>query len=373
MEYSFSPHNRSNEELIKMESELIKKTDLFTSLINSLQDFIIIMSTDLEIIFANKSFIEFTCLKDSSEIIGKRICEIVKCTRSDEKVFNYNDITLCDNCSITQSVLKSLNEGITVQTESTLKLKTGNTMDFQITTLPLEAENNKLVVCLMRDISEQNRKKSILRIFIHDILNSAGALQQCLNLMDLHNLTEASEILLLSRNISDNLIDEITSQRLLLEAENNEYEPNVTIFDSCDILDMVTDKSTYNFISGNKEIQITQSEHVSISSDKTLLSRVVFNLLKNALEATSSGGTVELSCVKRGNEIEYIVKSENVIPPDIQPLIFSRTFSTKGKGRGIGTYSIKLLTDKYLKGKISFESNEEIGTVFHAVYPITLL
>lgn len=100
---------------------------------------------------------------------------------------------------------------------------------------------------------------------------------------------------------------------------------------------------------------------------------MVFNLIKNALEATNPGGTVELSCIKRGNEIEYIVKSENVIPPDIQPLIFSRTFSTKGKGRGIGTYSIKLLTDKYLKGRISFESNEKIGTIFHAVYPITLL
>ncbi len=373
MEYSFSPHNRSTEELIRMESELIKKTNLFTNVFNSFQDYIIIMNADLEIIFTNQSLIKFSGLKDSAEIIGKRICEVVECTQPEEKVINYNNITLCNNCSITKSILKSLNEGITVQTESTLKLKNDNIVDFQVTSSPFTAEEKKFVICSLRNITEDNRKKSIMRIFIHDILNSAGALQQCLNLMDLHNLTEASEILLLSRNISDNLIDEITSQRLLLEAENNEYEPNITIFDSCDILNMVIDKSTSNFIAGNKEVKITKSEHVTISSDKTILSRVVFNLFKNALEATNPGGTIELSCIKRGSEIEYVVKGDNVIPPDIQPLIFSRTFSTKGKGRGIGTYSIKLLTDKYLKGRISFESNEKIGTVFHAVYPVSLL
>ncbi len=44
--------------------------------------------------------------------------------------------------------------------------------------------------------------------------------------------------------------------------------------------------------------------------------------------------------------------------------MFNRTFSTKGEGRGIGTYSIKLLTENYLKGTVSFVSNESKGTVF---------
>ncbi len=372
MDYSFLPHNRSTEDSIRIEFELIQKTNLFANVINSFQDFIIIMNTGLEIIFANQSFIKFTGLSNSAEIMGKRICEIAECTLPDEKIFSYNRVTLCNTCSITKSALKSLNEGITFQTESTLKMKNGNIADFLVTTLPLRAEGKNFIICSLHDITEDNHKQSIIRIFIHDILNSAGALQQCLNIMNLRNLTEASEILLLCRSMSDNLIDEITSQRLLLEAESNEYEPDITIFDCCDILNIIIDKSTSNFITGNKEVTITESEHVKISSDKTILSRVVFNLFKNALEATKPGGKVELSCIKQGSEIEYIVKGDNVIPPEIQPLIFSRAFSTKGKGRGIGTYSIKLLTDKYLKGRIYFESNEMTGTVFHAVYPIAI-
>jgi sensor histidine kinase regulating citrate/malate metabolism len=44
--------------------------------------------------------------------------------------------------------------------------------------------------------------------------------------------------------------------------------------------------------------------------------------------------------------------------------IFQRSFSTKDRNRGIGTYSVKLVTENYLKGKVSFISNEAEGTIF---------
>jgi signal transduction histidine kinase len=45
--------------------------------------------------------------------------------------------------------------------------------------------------------------------------------------------------------------------------------------------------------------------------------------------------------------------------------VFQRSFSTKGTGRGLGTYSIKLLTERYLGGRVWFESAEGQGTTFH--------
>ena len=38
------------------------------------------------------------------------------------------------------------------------------------------------------------------------------------------------------------------------------------------------------------------------------------------------------------------------MPDEVKAQIFERSFSTKGRGRGIGTYSIKLLTERYLEG-----------------------
>jgi sensor histidine kinase regulating citrate/malate metabolism len=49
--------------------------------------------------------------------------------------------------------------------------------------------------------------------------------------------------------------------------------------------------------------------------------------------------------------------------------IFQRSFSTKGTGRGIGTYSVKLLTEKYLQGEVSFISTKEFGTTFYITIP----
>jgi sensor histidine kinase regulating citrate/malate metabolism len=45
--------------------------------------------------------------------------------------------------------------------------------------------------------------------------------------------------------------------------------------------------------------------------------------------------------------------------------MFKRSFTTKGIGRGLGTYSMKLLGEKYLKGKVGFESSKQNGTTFY--------
>ena len=48
----------------------------------------------------------------------------------------------------------------------------------------------------------------------------------------------------------------------------------------------------------------------------------------------------------------------------------NRSFSTKAKkGRGIGTYSVKLLIENYLRGRVSFISNEEEQTKFIVEIP----
>ncbi|MFA7348153.1 MAG: ATP-binding protein, partial [Desulfurivibrionaceae bacterium] len=52
------------------------------------------------------------------------------------------------------------------------------------------------------------------------------------------------------------------------------------------------------------------------------------------------------------------------MPENVQLQIFQRSFSTKGTGRGLGTYSIKLLGERYLKGRVSFTSTPEKGTTF---------
>jgi signal transduction histidine kinase len=57
---------------------------------------------------------------------------------------------------------------------------------------------------------------------------------------------------------------------------------------------------------------------------------------------------------------------------EIQLQIFQRSFSTKGPGRGLGAYSIKLLTEQYLQGSVTFSTSPKKGTTFIASYPLKL-
>ena len=63
------------------------------------------------------------------------------------------------------------------------------------------------------------------------------------------------------------------------------------------------------------------------------------------------------------------MNNPDVMPQVTQLQVFNRSFSTKGAGRGIGTYSIRLLGERYLGGRVSFDSTEAEGTTFRIHLP----
>jgi hypothetical protein len=63
------------------------------------------------------------------------------------------------------------------------------------------------------------------------------------------------------------------------------------------------------------------------------------------------------------------VRNPTSIPRNIQFQLFQRSFSTKGSDRGLGTYSMRLLGERYLGGAISFRSGPPTGTEFRLALP----
>ncbi len=105
-------------------------------------------------------------------------------------------------------------------------------------------------------------------------------------------------------------------------------------------------------------------------TDVVLLRRVLVNLVKNAVEASSPGEQVTVRAREDGDEIVFEVHNPGVMPIAVQRQIFQRSFSTKeGHGRGVGTYSVRLFTERHLRGHVSFESREPEGTTFRVRVP----
>jgi signal transduction histidine kinase len=69
------------------------------------------------------------------------------------------------------------------------------------------------------------------------------------------------------------------------------------------------------------------------------------------------------------DQVQFWVHNPAHMPRDVQLQVFKRSFSTKGSGRGIGTYSIRLFVTRYLHGSVDFDSTEDHGTTFRVRLP----
>ena len=224
-------------------------------------------------------------------------------------------------------------------------------------------------VGIFEDITE---RKQIERIFFHDILNTAGSLNNMLEIIDDDTLgdDERKELMKVLDEIAKRIIDEIVTHRHLVSSEKSKIKLNIQKINSTNFLRRMYDSFNHADILGNKLLKISPgSINSEIETDETLLGRVVSNMIKNAIEASSEGETITLSCGNRNGMVYFSVHNPSFIPEDIQPQLFNRSVSTKGAGRGIGIYSMKFLTEKYLNGVISFTSTKKNGTTFEVSYP----
>ncbi|MBF0544662.1 MAG: sensor histidine kinase [Candidatus Riflebacteria bacterium] len=189
----------------------------------------------------------------------------------------------------------------------------------------------------------------------------------------LNNMPEFIFILNTNRQIVfvNNTVLKLTGAKSHLE--NRELHIELTTLLAHEILKGIVEVYKNHQVAKGKEVQISKnSEELSFVSDRALLNRILGNLTKNALEAIKPGQTVTLGCRKEGEKVAFWCQNPGVMPKETQLQMFLRSFSTKGFGRGVGTYSVKLLSEKYLDGKVSFVSKEETGTVFTVLLPMTV-
>lgn len=173
------------------------------------------------------------------------------------------------------------------------------------------------------------------------------------------------------QNASAQVLDEIDAQRTLVAVESREFKPKHEPVSVLEVLQTLVTNCTGLEAAQGKTIGIdSDSQDQIIISDKTLVQRILGNMVKNALEASPLGSKVSLRCISLPDgQVEFGVHNPGQMPQSTQQQVFRRSFTTKGMGRGLGTYSMLLLSE-YLGGKVGFISEEEKGTYFFARFPI---
>ncbi|MCC6650959.1 MAG: sensor histidine kinase [Candidatus Eisenbacteria bacterium] len=334
-----------------------------------------ILNRNRQILIANHLLRETLSPDDADRIIGMRPGEALHCIRSSERPGGCGTAPACSQCGAVGAIIESLATHKRITRECRIRtygVVDGGACDFRVHSTWLQVAGVEFVVFALEDISSEKRRALLERTFFHDLLNTCGGLQNLATILATDKLEPAVEVewkheISLLSGIA---VDQIQSQRQLLAAERGELGPSIEAVDIAGLLEAQVTLYRHSPVCEGRHILLENVRHGSIHTDPTLLGRVVGNLVKNALEATPPGGTVTVSAELDGNELTASVHNDGVIPEAIQLQIFQRSFSTKGgAGRGIGTYSVKLLTERYLKGQAQFVSNDRIGTLFVIVVP----
>ena len=112
-------------------------------------------------------------------------------------------------------------------------------------------------------------------------------------------------------------------------------------------------------------------EPLYIEGDLFALGRVYRNLILNAIEATSPGGTLTVTSEEHGERVRISVSDTGPgIPADRQEAIFEDFKTTKRRGLGLGLAISSKIVEQ-LSGTISVTSQVGAGTTFTLEFPKT--
>jgi len=368
----FAPSERARHDEIDRQFSVLSEHAI-PIVLNAIPIIAMVLNKQRQVVHGNRKFIDVLGLSDIREALGKRPGEAFRCVHANAHPGGCGTSEFCAHCGAVRSILLGLAGKDNVQ-ECAINRDTGSgieALDLRVSSASVQLSTEPYLIFSINDVSHEKRRRTLERLFFHDMLNTVGGVQGLMEFL----VEEAPEALqadarLIHRAVAQ-LTDEISYQKQLLAAETNELEVNITPLSSSDILEVVEATFQSSEQARDKRIECHDGcPETLFHSDPVLLRRVLGNMVKNALEATLPGGGVRLGCSAGPETVEFWVQNAGEIPRSVQMRIFSRSFSTKGMGRGLGTYSIKLLTERYLGGQVSFSSNKAEGTVFRVSLPL---
>ena len=364
----FAPPERKPSQAILQQSDVLSGAPLLTRALEAMPTLCAILNKERQIVFANSAFLRALGVEDLSSVRGLRPGEALDCIHAFERHEGCGTTEFCRTCGAVKSILSAEQGTESVQECRIIRRNNPDSLDLRVWTTPISFDGETYTMFTAADISHEKRRAVLERIFIHDIVNTAGAILGCSELLEEGSAEDSDKFRKRIQILAARLMEEVDAQRQLIAAERGDLSVNPSPVETLELLDEIA--TQYGSNARKRLIRISPAaKSVSFRSDRVLLRRVVGNLLKNALEASSEGQTISIGSGEAEDRVEFWVHNPGTMERDVQLQIFQRSFSTKGVGRGLGTYSVRLLTQRYLKGTVSFSSSPEEGTTFRVTYP----
>lgn len=362
---------RPLDDVARRQVRFFEEVSELRSVLDALPHVVLILNDRREVVFGNRYLLDVLQLDSLDGIYGRPPGELLDCMHAFEDGGGCGTTEACEACGAHRALGSARLGQRDTQECRILQRGSGRALDVRVAGTPVRFGGEDFTILALTDISNEKRRQALERIFFHDLLNvatSISAFSAVLTRSTQRDVTvEAAQSI---NRLVHQLAEEINAQRELNEAENNELKVHLRRLRTRDVVEAVLDGFRRQPTAKDRVLAIDAAfEDGEFTSDRVLLTRVLGNLIKNALEASAPGEQVTIGCTLDSHCVEFSVHNPAEMPREVQLQVFQRSFTTKGRGRGLGTYSIKLLTERYLDGHTWFTSTPETGTTFYVSYP----
>jgi len=228
---------------------------------------------------------------------------------------------------------------------------------------------------MLEKVNEEKNK--LFSIISHDLRSPLDSIRGYLELISEQILNEAE-----LANVHEELLNQTknTSELLLnLLYWSKAQMQGISVHNVPVQLKEIVDEVAGNILAraAKKGIKITHSikPELELIADKDMLRIILRNLVNNAIKFTMPGGEIFIKVAEKDRQAEISIRDTGIgIPKGRQDDIFNlKTTSTYGtdneKGIGLGLMLCREFIE-YMNGKLWFESEEGVGTVFYILLPM---
>lgn len=367
------PGERTPKETIARQARLFAESPA-AGVLDRLPLGVAVFNATRQIVYANEKFGELAADDGPSrDVLGLRLGDALSCLGVGLGIGECGTGPLCRSCGAAKAMAVNLTGAETSEGECSLGRHGAGRLerlDFHIRLWDITHAGERFHAAVISDARAERRLALMERIFYHDILNIVSGMRGVCELMREEEAGARNAELDLLLFAVERVTDLIVSQRDFTLAERGEYEVAVNKMGTLSFLTDITELMRREPSCRGKNLAVDpESADAFFTSDRKLVTRVLVNMQKNALEATPAGGMVTTGCALEDGHVRFWVRNPGVVPEEARPQIFRRAFSTKGRGRGLGTYGMKLFAEQYLGGEVGFSTDETAGTTFFLRLP----
>jgi signal transduction histidine kinase len=366
----FLPAGRTEADRLLSQTSKLAASPIVTAVFQASGGAVAIVNEERLVVAVNEPFLDLLG-EGAGAALGLRPGEALGCTRAGDGPDGCGTGAACASCGSALAMIAAEHRGRAEERDCTITVKRGDRhvdLDLRVRAAPFEVEGERYLLIGVTDVSDERRRQQLERSFSGSVYQQVSALRAAAAGLAEPHPTPATLAQL--RQQIQQLDRTMQIQRALTAGVGGNVEPvprTIAIAEELTFLAQSVERSAA--VRGRRLEIVPPGPGEMMVVDSAMLQHVLMAMVLNALEATRGGGKARVEVDLSQAFVTFRVWNAGAIPAALVHRIFQRYFTTRGPGRGTGTWSMKVVGEEFMRGEVGFRTSELGGTTFWFTVP----